>query len=260
MRVLRFGGQLGVMVAVLMMGATTTLATDPPFHGTIFVESKIVTDEDPTVFVKLEPLEDGRRTMFDRRIADWAESDVRIFRAEFDDEQTMEVLVNAEFSAKEALRQAERYLPAIGRLPRVLRDDVREVWIQGGDQLFGGGNRSLLIHVEQGEKYLEQGILEETLIHEAAHTSLDEDHAENSRWIEAQRMDEGFISDYARDNPRREDIAETFLLFLAWKYRADRISPELKETIEKTVPHRLRYFEALELDLHPFVTDRSPKA
>lgn len=87
--------------------------------------------------------------------------------------------------------------------------------------------------------------------HEAAHTSLDGEHARNDRWQEAQRLDGHFISTYAEDNPRREDIAETFLLYLSIRHRADRITEELRTTVEATVPNRLKYFDSMELKLHP---------
>jgi len=68
---------------------------------------------------------------------------------------------------------ARRYANVIGRLPKALRRYVKTVWIHNGKQLFGGANNNLLIHVEQGEEYIMNGILEEILIHEACHTSLD---------------------------------------------------------------------------------------
>ena len=120
-----------------------------------------------------------------------------------------------------------------------------------GTQPFGGGNNNLLIHIGQSTVYEKEGILEETLIHEAAHTSLDADHSASKGWINAQKLDPSFISMYARDNPRREDIAETFLLYMALRYRSDRISTSLKEKILETVPNRVKYFDAQNLNMHP---------
>ncbi len=50
----------------------------------------------------------------------------------------------------------------------MLRQEIDALHIQAGKQLFGGG-RNVLIHTEQGEEYLKDGILEETLGHEAGH-------------------------------------------------------------------------------------------
>ena len=113
------------------------------------------------------------------------------------------------------------------------------------------GNNNILIHVGQADLYVNDGILEETLVHEASHTSLDADHAASSGWIAAQQADNVFISTYARDNPSREDIAESFLLYLALRYREDRIDQSLKDTIMNTMPNRVAYFDNLNLAIYP---------
>jgi hypothetical protein len=243
------------MVLGCGVGGTTRVARaadpKPPYHGTIFLEKNIITDQDPTAYVKIEAIGQAERSMFDRRVDRWAKANAWLFTAHFDDDQTMEVQVNSEFDQATAVKHAEFYSEAIGRMPRVLRDQVKTVSIHDGDKPFGGGSENILIHVQQGESYVRDGILEETLCHEAAHTSLDGEHARHDRWQEAQRLDAHFISTYAKDNPYREDVAETFLLYLAVRYRADRISDELRTTVETTVPNRLKYFDSLELKLHP---------
>ena len=66
-------------------------------------------------------------------------------------------------------------------------------------------------------------MLDETLVHEAAHTSLDPTHASSAGWLAAQAADGVFISTYAADHPLREDVAESFLTYLAVRYRSDRM-------------------------------------
>lgn len=95
------------------------------------------------------------------------------------------------------------------------------------------------------------GILEEVLVHEGSHTSLDASHATSSRWLAAQKADGNFISTYARDNSKREDVAESFLPYLAVKYRSDRISKDLKDLINNTIPNRMKYFDNLSLNVSP---------
>jgi len=223
----------------------------PPFGGTIFVSRNIITAEDPTAFKSLTAAGRGRRRMFDRRARTWVRVNAHLFTARFDDGQTMEVQVNPEFDSKQALEQAKKYLPVIGQLPSALRKDVETVWIHKGKHGFGGGNRNLLIHTGMGEAYIKQGILAETFYHEASHTSLDKYHAGHKDWIAAQKKDPEFISGYAKNNPTREDIAETYLLYFALRYKPHRIDDKLKETIKKTVPNRIAYFDSLKLDMHP---------
>ena len=216
------------------------------------MDPDIITASDPTTFQTLQSIGQGSRTMFDRRANAWVELQAYLFDANFSDGLSAEVQVNPEFGSIEAARvQAEKYAIVIGRIPKVLRTSVSTVWIHKGVEPFGGGNNNLLIHVGQGDLYLAQGILEETFVHEAAHTSLDADHAASAGWLSAQSKDVNFISMYARDNPAREDIAESVLAWLAVRYRASRIGPYLTATIEQAIPNRIAYFDSLNLAILP---------
>ena len=128
------------------------------------------------------------------------------------------------------------------------------IWINKGVQPFGGGNRSMLIHTGQSALYETDGILEETIVHELTHTSLDADYFNHPDWRAAQNSDPEFISTYARDFPDREDLAESFLMWIAVRYRPDQISTQLKSTIEQTIPGRLTFFDNLGLDMSPLTT------
>lgn len=237
---------------LLLATLSSAPAAEPPFHGTIFLDPDIITAKDPTVYQNLTPAGRGMRELFDRRTDGMIRVNAHLFTARFrDQEKTMEIQVNPEFDEARARKLAARYAEAIGRLPKCLRTDVDTVTIHAGDKPFGGGNRNLLIHTGQAKDYERDGILEETLVHEASHTSLDDKHAEAPDWIVAQKADPGFISTYARDNPTREDVAETFLLWLAVRHRPERIDAKLIEQVNQTVPHRLKYFDGQKPDVAP---------
>jgi hypothetical protein len=190
--------------------------------------------------------------MFDRRANAFIQLTPYLFTATFDDGLSAEVQVNPEFAtADSAQAEAIKYATVIGRLPRALRIDVRTVWIHKGVQPFGGGNNNLLIHVGQADQYVAAGILEETLVHEAAHTSLDAAHANSAGWRAAQAADPTFISTYARDFPQREDIAESIVPWLAVRYRESRIPASLANAIRGAIPNRLAYFDGLSLEMLP---------
>lgn len=232
--------------------AFTPLAEPPPFSGTIFIDPDIITSADPTAYESMTYAGQGTRIMFDRRVNNWVTVQAHLFNAVYAGGMTIEIQVNPEFGDSSAAKtQAEHYAPAIGRLPRALREDVQTVWIHQGVQPFGGGNNNLLIHVGQGALYEVDGILEETFVHEASHTSLDAAHAASSGWLAAQSSDPEYISTYARDNPTREDIAESFLPWLAVRHRSSRITQGLSDTITATIPNRLAYFDAQGFDLSP---------
>lgn len=224
----------------------------PPFAGTIFIDPDVITDSDPTAYISLTYSGQGERTMFDRRVDGWITIDPFLFDVAYDDGLTIEVQVNSEFLNPAAAQTvAEYYAEAVGRLPTSLRLDIETMWIHQGLELFGGGNNNILIHVDQGDRYVADGILEETLLHEAAHTSLDGRYASSSGWLAAQASDPTFISNYARDFPSREDIAETIVPYVAVQYSADRISESLRLTIVSAIPNRIAFLNAMNLDMYP---------
>lgn len=262
---LRHAFGLRSAVAVRALSVLAILATlawpqslgAPPFSGTIFIDPDIVQAGDATAYAGLQEAGRGVRRMFDRRVNGWVDLQAFLFHVWFDDGLRLEAQVNPEFGTVAAARsELLLYLHAIGQLPAALRQDVRTVWLHQGLFPFGGGNSNLLIHAGQGREYIASGILEETFIHEAAHTSLDQAHAASPGWLAAQRQDPEFISNYARDNPAREDIAESYLPYFAVRHRPVRISPEMRETIVRTMPNRIAYFDAQILDLHPAVPGR----
>ena len=231
--------------------------SDPPFEGTIFIDPNIITENDPTSFTYLEFSGQRGRVMFDRRVDDWIESTPMTFLAYYDDKSIIEVQVNPEFASVEvAFKKAEKYASVIGRLPSVLRKNVETVWIHRGLKPFGGGNKNLLIHTDWSENHYEsQGILEETFIHEAAHTSLDILYSNDMGWKNAQNIDCHFISTYASENPYREDIAESYLPYFAIRYASRRISKKMIKTIENSIPERIKYFDKQKHNIYPFFSD-----
>jgi hypothetical protein len=242
-------------VTALMIGAclagssavtvASPLPDDPPFTGTAYIDADIITSSDPTALESITANGQGSRVMYDRRVPDFITVNAWLFNATFEDGLTAEVQVNPEFDAEQAFDHAFKYAVEIGRLPTASRADVQKVWIHDGDQDFGGGNNSILIHVGRTASYEAGGFLEEILMHESSHTSLDADHAAAAGWLAAQDDDPTFISEYARDNPTREDVAESFVPWFAVRFRATRIGPALVTQIENAIPNRIDYLDGL---------------
>ena len=243
-------------LTMLVLGPSSrgpsSASAEPPFFGTIFIDPDIITPSDPTAFLDATYTGRGQRLMYDRRTNSWVWNNAYLFEATYDDGLNAEIQVNPEFGSPAAAEtEALKYGEVVGRLPTSLRTRVETFWIHKGVNPFGGGNNNLLIHTGQGELYEASGILEETFVHEAAHTSLDPVHANASQWLAAQNADPDFISTYAQSYPGREDIAESFLPYLALRYRPERITQELAETIQQTIPHRIDYFDAMAFDAYP---------
>ena len=224
-------------------------------EGTSFLFPQLLRSDDPSSFEALTSLGRETRQLYDRRSNSFVQLNTYLFQATYSDGAPIEVQLNPEFGSETAAQeQAEFYARVVGQLPVVARSKVEMLWIHQGDADFGGGNRSLLIHTGRTPSYQALGVLEEILLHESAHTSLD--WSENSLitealWREAQEADGVSISDYAAQQPNREDVAESFVAYLAQRFGGGRISPETLSQIRDGIPHRISYFDRLNLSLSP---------
>ncbi len=215
----------------------------PPFEGTAYVDKDIIQKNDPSDFISLEYVGLAKENSYDRRNKAWSTEDMFVFNVKYKNKKGTRVRVNTEFgNVKNAQRQAERYAFVVGQMPLVLLRDLDTITIHKGKENFGGGNRDILIHTHSGDDLMRDGFLEEVVFHEGCHTSLDADAKENPAWKKARLLDNNFISSYALDNPNREDVAESCLMYFALKYRRDRIPNGIKNLILKTIPSRIDYF------------------
>ena len=237
---------------------------EPPFDGTIYITGDIITSSDPSLFSEIEYRGTGLRQMYDRRNGGaWINIEPYLFDTSFSDGLKTEIQINPEFTLDEATVEANKYAFLIGQLPTALRKDVQTMWIHKGEENYGGGNYNLLVHTGMTEYYenFDTGIVEEALIHEGAHTSIDNYHYPNGGWtnsgysdgegwIEAVENDSGcYISTYARDNQYREDIAELMPLYVAVRYFTERISSELRDKVLSCNINRIRYLDSQNLDM-----------
>ena len=247
---------------------------EPPFGGTIFITGDIITSSDPSLFDKIEYDGIFLRNIYDRRLEETSQGPARdlevyVYTNYYSDGTTIETLVNPEFTLEESRIETEKMAFLIGQLPYALRRDLRFVVVNKGLNPWGGGGGGILIHTEQTAQYeineywdgivynsnYVADISQETLIHEAAHTSLDARYypdrlTDGEKWLEAVALDGGcYISNYARDNPLREDIAELFLLYIAVRYFPERISDDLRDKILSCAYNRIKYFDSLGLDM-----------
>lgn len=109
----------------------------------------------------------------------------------------------------------------------------------------------ILIHTGMADVYQNESvgiIVEETLIHEAVHTSLDYEIYQTKGWTQAVLNDDQFISTYAQDYPDREDLAEFLLLYIAIKYFPDRINVDTYNNLLSTSLNRVQFLDSLRLD------------
>tara|TARA_Y100000768_G_scaffold228425_1_gene172439 strand:+ start:475 stop:1764 length:1290 start_codon:yes stop_codon:yes gene_type:complete len=232
--------------------------SEPPYGGTIFVTGNIITPSNKSVFDSIVYKGTDKRLMYDRRNGGgFIDHNPFLYDAYFSDGLVTEIQINSEFSVDQSSLEAEKYGFLIGQMSKDLRKHVETMWIHKGLEGYGGGNYNILVHTgmsEFYESYYTGSIIEETLIHEATHTSIDayiypDRKTSGEGWINAVDKDNCYISDYARDYPYREDLAELMPLYIAVKFFPDRISEEDRNKILSCCINRILYLDSLSLDL-----------
>ena len=132
-----------------------------------------------------------------------------------------------EFSEEKGRELAEFYGRATARLPYALRWNVDTVTINGADKPWGGGGRDILIHTGSSEFYLnywEGDIIDETMVHEAGHTSMDILIHKGlcEEYEQAVLADGKYISNYAASSimackghgGHSEDVPESLVVYM----------------------------------------------
>lgn len=216
--------------------------------GAIFLGPNTIMASDPSTLQMLTFHTLTIRNVPDNRVGNNVDTEVRIFDAIFENGKRIEMMVNTEItSLAEAEAQAHIYAHIIGQFNRFLIDGINEVYIHPGDAFFSALPGGIIVHTgEADEEYLPRGVLEEVMAHEAVHAALDVTYLRSSEWQQAQKLDVTFVSEYARDNPETEDLAESYGAYLVYK-NAGRNEASLVSSIENELGARMSFFEAIGL-------------
>lgn len=220
------------------------LSTD----GAVFIGPNTIVASDPSTFQTLTLYTTSIRNVPDNRVGNNVDIEVRIFDAIFENGKRIEMIVNTEIeSLAEAEEQARIYAHIIGQLNTFLIDGINEVYIHPGNAFFSGLPGGIVVHTgEANEEHLPRGVLEEVMAHEAAHAALDVTYLRSPELQQAQKLDVTFISEYARDNPETEDLAESYGAYLIYK-NSGRNEASLVNSIENELGARMSFFEAIGL-------------
>lgn len=230
----------------------STTGSSEPFSSTVFIEPDILTQDAPSNFLTSTFQGLTPRSMFDSRAGEHRTTDAYVYSITFTDGGSLEALINSEFNDETlASLEAQRFGHRIGQLPNTLRSKIEELWIHKGRELWGSNGRGIFIHTDITTDYDNAGILEETLLHEAVHVALDNEHEDTVGWKAAQTLDDNFISSYAKDNASTEDFSESFLMWMAVRFKTSTLPDENRLLIEQAIPARLIYLDQQGFDMSP---------
>ena len=252
---------LGIVVLGLLL-CNAGFAASYLLKDNVYTDCDILTKKDPTSFQKLSFVEEKKISFWDRRkqkSSGWNKSSFKafIFKSEFEKSKDVFIRVNSEFKTKEkAEEQALKYSNIAGQLPNFLRTNLRTITIHKGKAAWGGGNYDILIHTgDLVGKY--SNCVEEVMIHEGGHTSLDGVFGGPIKWWQWKKnavdLDNKYISKYAKEFPKREDVAETITFWIAVRCKPGRISKSNYKKIVEGIPNRLKYLDEQNFDTYPLV-------
>jgi hypothetical protein len=234
------------LAAVAFPGSGHAQTAAPIYGSTAGVVFDIITLDDPSSFTCLHDRGRATRQMWDKRIDNEYNVEAFVFDAYFADGPVIEIVVNPEFQTpQEARQEAQRYTRALGQLPPVLRQGIRQVGIHKGRPTYSAGPGKIFVYADRTTQRVAEQHLEESLLHEAVHASLDADHARSDAWRAAQASDGRFVTRYGQKHPTREDLAESTLFAFARTFHPQRLPPVDTQDVLAAIPARLSYLERI---------------
>jgi hypothetical protein len=236
---------------MLLLALTPTFAQDEPIYRSSVVgtDFDFIIDEDPDTFDRLEEKGKGLAEMPDKSDRSAAlRQEAYLFVAHFNDGTRVNLAIDADFETQGAARtEALRYTPRLGKLPTALRRGVSRLVVhKGGEDVTAFSDIGLMVlYSDNATKRIKTHDLEETIFHESVHAAWDKTYASSEEWIAAQKKDGGFVTEYAKKNPKKEDLAESALFAYILIHRPDRIPAEEAAKIGRVIPNRTAFIEKL---------------
>lgn len=244
-----------VMLRGLLSVPPTSSASGPiasPLYRSSVVgtDFDLITENDPTTFERLEYLGFQEFEMPDKR--DGSEPLVQkayVFKASFSDGTTLDIAQDQDFGSREAAeRDAMRYAPRIGKLPRLYRQSIRHVVVHkgGADTTAFAEDKGqfFVLYSDNATRRIATHDLEETIFHEGTHASIQVNYLNGSLWEKARTLDGAYVTDYARTD-EQEDFAESALFAYALIHHPERFPEAEREKIQKQIPNRIKFFRSI---------------
>lgn len=214
-----------------------------PFNNTVYLEPDVITADDPNAFRQIHLVGQATAEEYSHDCDEnYAGDRFYLFNATYTRGQVVEFFIDNRFGHPRRARDiAQIYAPILGQIPYVLRRGVDVVIIRSKHENWCATTGQIEIEHAGYREELADGALEESMLHETVHASLDDDHAGSAGWLNAQRRDAGFISDYAEDAPDDEDLAESFTAY--YGALRGRLSVTDALELEEAIPARLAYLQ-----------------
>ena len=171
-----------------------------------------------------------------------------------------------------AEKKALYFSRMFGQMPYFLKIYTKKIYVYRNDgkirpwwvpyKLFGQAWRHApefhLAEARCGSYYYKEGgghydECAETMIHELAHVVNYKTKLINpSKWLKARKLDKNYCSSYAKTNSV-EDFAESVVCWIGVRYKSHKMNSRFGNVkkINRFIPNRLKFFDELNLKVHP---------
>lgn len=208
-----------------------------------FITASDLDTYDSIQFVGLD-----NKEMPDSRNNQLFDTNTFIFNVTFTSGLDVEIWAHSSFGAVSAAQNyAEKLTSRLGKLPLFMRNQLSHVVLHKGDAgAFAESEANFfVIYSDNMDVRIANNDLEETVFHETVHATLDATYLNSSEWIQAQQLDDAFITQYARNNPDKEDMAETALFIYTMVKHPGRLSQDIETWVLTNIPNRYSFLETI---------------
>ena len=229
----------------------------------------VFSKKDSTTFKKLTFKKEKNISDVNKRInysANWKTK--KIFRsfsftAEYEDNITVEVLIEYEKDKKDFKKAEEKalfYSKMYGQMPNFLKTYNKKIYIHN-DFAESSGTGSWWVMHNKLEFHINSKNCHEfsgysrcavLMVHELGHvihklTGV----ISPSKWQKAKKLDKKkYASKYAKKNSR-EDFAESITAWVVIRHKSDRINKSDLAKFNEFIPSRLKFFDELNFNMYP---------
>jgi len=254
---------LTLLTALIACSPAQSNDNSPRFASSVVgTDFDFILDTDPSTFLCLEYKGQRTREMPDKTSKDALFQPAFVFMSYYDDGTSIDMALDIDFADETTAREeALRYVPRLGKLPTLLRQDIERLVIHKGnpDATAFSDIGLIVVYSDNATKRISTHDLEETIFHESVHASLDEPYAGSAAWLDAQASDSAFATNYASENPEGEDLAESALFAYTLIHHPERIPEDDATWLRNTIPARIAFIETLLPGDEPIFKQMAPE-
>lgn len=199
---------------------------------------------DPDTFLSIEYKGQFRREI--PGVTPLFDEEAYVFEATFTGDKKLEIRCRSNFgSLEKATEYANKLTDKLGKLPVFMRDELRHIAVFSGESRASAepDGKFFLISDQRIDQRIKANQLEETIFHEATHVYFEKRYGTSPEWVNAQKQDASFVTNYAESLPEVEDIPETAIFVYTIKKYPGRLSKEIEDWVSKNIPNRYSFLE-----------------